>query len=92
MNLLRSIAIAFVGLLVIPLAGVDAGSEKVAFPANFRSGVLYQFLVEGAGVKTEYLLKGQTGTVVLKEPGVYQYGDTFYPAVESLRGVIEVRK
>jgi plastocyanin len=52
----------------------------------------HQFLVEGAGVKTEYLLKGQTGTVVLKEPGVYQYGDTFYPAVESLRGVIEVRK
>jgi len=52
----------------------------------------HQFLVEGADVKTEYLLKGQTGTVVLKEPGVYQYGDTFYPAVESLRGVIEVRK
>jgi len=52
----------------------------------------HQFLVEGAGVKTEYLLKGQTGTVVLKEPGVYQYGDTFYPATESLRGVIEVRK
>jgi plastocyanin len=52
----------------------------------------HQFLVEGAGVKTEYLLKGQTGTVVLKEPGVYQYGDTFYPATESLRGVLEVRK
>jgi plastocyanin len=52
----------------------------------------HQFLVEGAGVKTEYLLKGQAGTVVLKEPGVYRYGDTFYPAVESLRGVIEVRK
>lgn len=54
--------------------------------------VPHQFLVQGAGVKTEYLLKGQTGTVVLKEPGVYQYGDTFYPATESLRGVIEVRK
>ncbi len=52
----------------------------------------YQFLVEGAGVKTDYLLKGQTGTVVLKEPGVYHYGDTFYPATESLKGVIEVRK
>jgi plastocyanin len=51
----------------------------------------HQFLVEGAGVKTEYLLKGQTGAVVLKEPGVYKYGDTFYPATESLRGVIEVR-
>jgi len=54
--------------------------------------VAHQFFVEGAGVKTEYLLKGQTGTVVLKDPGVYQYGDTFYPATESLRGVIEVRK
>jgi len=52
----------------------------------------HQFLVEGAGMKTEYLLKGQTGTVVLKEPGVYKYGDTFYPATESLRGVIEVRR
>ncbi len=58
----------------------------------------HQFLVEGASMKTgarlktEYLLKGQTGTVVLKEPGIYQYGDTFYPNVESLRGVIEVRK
>jgi len=52
----------------------------------------HQFFVERAGMKTEYLLKGQTGTVVLKEPGVYQYGDTFYPAVESLRGVIDVRK
>jgi plastocyanin len=52
----------------------------------------HQFLVEGAGVKTDYLLKGQTGTVVLKEPGVYHYGDTLYPATESLKGVIEVRK
>jgi len=52
----------------------------------------HQFLVEGAGVKTDYLLKGQTGTVVLKEPGVYRYRDTFYPAVESLQGVLEVRK
>jgi hypothetical protein len=43
-------------------------------------------------VQTDYLLKGQTGTVVLKEPGVYHYGDTFYPATESLKGVIEVRK
>jgi plastocyanin len=52
----------------------------------------HQFLVEGAGVKTDYLLKGQTGTVVLKEPGVYRYRDTFYPAVESLQGVLEVRR
>src|SRR5580765_6181589 len=41
MNLLRCAAIALVGLLVIPLAGVDAGTEKVAFPANYKSGVLY---------------------------------------------------
>ena len=47
----------------------------------------HQFRVEGAEVKTEYLLKGQTGTVVLKEPGVYHYGDTFYPGVESLSEV-----
>src|SRR5258705_6414443 len=52
----------------------------------------HQFRVEGAEVKTEYLLKGQTGTVVLKEAGIYHYGDTFYPGVESLKGVIEVRK
>jgi plastocyanin len=54
--------------------------------------VPHQFLVEGAALKTGYLLKGQTGTVVLKEPGVYHYRDTFYPAVESLKGVLEVRK
>ncbi len=41
MNLLRCTAIALVGLVVIPLAQVDAGSEGVAFPANFKSGVLY---------------------------------------------------
>ena len=44
MNLLRCTAIALVVLLVIPLAGVDAGSEKVAFPANFKSGVLYNVI------------------------------------------------
>jgi hypothetical protein len=44
MNLLRCTAIALVGLLVIPLARVDAGSEKVAFPANFKSGVLYNVI------------------------------------------------
>jgi len=41
MNSLRCAAIALVGLLVIPVAGVDAGTEKVAFPANYKSGVLY---------------------------------------------------
>ena len=44
MNLLGCTAIALVVLLVIPLAGVDAGSEKVAFPANFKSGVLYNVI------------------------------------------------
>jgi len=29
----------------------------------------HQFLVEGAGL-TEYLLRGQTGTVVVNAPGV----------------------
>lgn len=52
----------------------------------------HQFLVEGADLKTEYLLKGQTGTVVVKSPGVYHYRDTFLPSVESLQGVLEVRK
>lgn len=52
----------------------------------------HQFLVEGTGWKTDYLLKGQTGTIVFKEPGVYHYRDTFYPAVESLKGVLEVSK
>ena len=44
MNLLGSVAIAFAGLLVIALAGVDPGSEKVAFPTNFKSGVLYNVI------------------------------------------------
>jgi plastocyanin len=52
----------------------------------------HQFLVEGTALKTDYLLKGQTGTVVVTEPGLYHYGDTFYPAAESLKGVVEVRK
>jgi hypothetical protein len=29
---------------------------------------------------------------IVPEPGVYRYRDTFYPAVESLQGVLEVRK
>jgi hypothetical protein len=44
MNLLRYAAIALVGLVAIPAARVDAGSEKVAFPANFKSGVLYNVI------------------------------------------------
>lgn len=52
----------------------------------------HQFVVDGAGVKTDYLLKGQTGTVVLNEPGLYHFGDTFYPAIESLKGSLEVVK
>src|SRR5215467_575685 len=39
MSLLRCTAI--VGLLVTPLVRMDASSEKVAFPANFTSGMLY---------------------------------------------------
>ena len=46
----------------------------------------HQFLVGGAALKTGYLLKGQTGTVVLKEPGVYHYRGTFYPALNSSKG------
>jgi plastocyanin len=52
----------------------------------------HQFLVEGAASKTGQTLKGQTATVIAKEPGVYHYRDTFYPAVESLKGALEVRK
>ena len=77
MNLLRCIAIALVGLVAIPISRVDAGSERVAFPANFKSGVLYNVIDRDDQ----------------KEPGAYQYGDTFYPAVESLREVsFDVRK
>ena len=52
----------------------------------------HQFLVEGTTVETDYLLKGQTGSVVLNQPGVYHYRDTFYPGVESLKGTIEVEQ
>jgi hypothetical protein len=41
---------------------------------------------------TDYLLKGQSGTVALGEPGVYQYRDTLHPNVVSLLGTIEVVK
>lgn len=50
----------------------------------------HQFIVEGAEIRTGYLLKGQTGTVIPKKAGVYSYRDTFLPAVESLKGVLEV--
>src|SRR5262249_37614120 len=53
--------------------------------------VAHQFLVRGVGVKTGYFLKGGTGTVIISQPGTYSYEDTFYPNVESLKGVIEVR-
>lgn len=52
----------------------------------------HQFLVEGTTLETDYLLKGQTGSVVLKQPGAYHYRDTFYPGVESLKGTIEVEQ
>src|SRR5205809_6998409 len=41
MNSLRCTAIALMCLFAIPVAPVDAGSERVAFPAAFKSGVLY---------------------------------------------------
>ena len=51
----------------------------------------HQFLVEGTGLKTDYLLKGQSGTIVIKAPGVYHYRDTFLPSVEALQGNLEVK-
>jgi plastocyanin len=51
----------------------------------------HQFLVEGTGLKTDYLVKGQSGTVVIKAPGVYRYRDTFLPSVEALQGDLEVK-
>jgi plastocyanin len=51
----------------------------------------HQFLVEGTSLKTDYLLKGQSGTVVIKAPGVYHYRDTFLPSVEALQGDLEVK-
>ena len=50
----------------------------------------HQFIVEGAALKTGYLLKGQAGTVIPNKPGVYSYRDTFLPAVDSLKGVLDV--
>jgi len=54
--------------------------------------VAHQFAIHGTAVTTAYFLKGGTGTIVLREPGIYSYEDTFYPNVEALKGVIEVRK
>jgi len=51
----------------------------------------HQLVVEGTGLKTDYLLKGQSGSVVIKEPGVYHYRDTFLPSVEALQGDLEVK-
>lgn len=50
----------------------------------------HQFVVERADLKTGYLLKGQAGTIIPKQPGVYFYRDTFLPTVDSLQGVLEV--
>jgi len=50
----------------------------------------HQFIVEGAALKTGYLLKGQAGTVIPNKPGVYSYRDTFLPTVDSLKGVLDV--
>ena len=44
MNSLRCTVIALATLVVIPFVRVDAGSETVAFPANFKSGVLYNVI------------------------------------------------
>ena len=52
----------------------------------------HQFLIESAGLATEYLLRGQTGTVVVNAPGVYRYRDTFLPSVEALQGILEVTR
>ena len=52
--------------------------------------VPHQLFVEGALLKTEYLLKGQAGTIIPNKPGVYFYRDKFLSDVDSLKGVIEV--
>ena len=68
---------------------VEAG-KPVAW-VNIDDAV-HQLAVEGTNLKTDYLLKGQSGTVVLSEPGVYRYKDTLHPNVASLLGTIEVAK
>jgi plastocyanin len=50
----------------------------------------HQFIVEGAALKTGYLVKGQAGTVIPNKPGVYSYRDTFLPTVDSLKGLLVV--
>jgi len=53
---------------------------------------VHQIVIEGTNLKTDYLLKGQSGTLILNEPGTYQYRDTLHPGVRSLMGTIEVKK
>ena len=67
-------------------------SVRVGTPVTWinTDDMPHQFVVERADLQTGYLLKGQAGTVVPKEPGVYFYRDTLLPAVDSLKGVLEV--
>ena len=67
-------------------------SVRVGMPVAWVNAddMPHQFLVEGTDLKTGYLLKGQTGTVTPTVPGVYYFRDSFLPAVQSLKGVLEV--
>ena len=45
MKLLHCAAVALVGISLITIAvRMEAGAEKVAFPANYKSGVLYNIV------------------------------------------------
>ena len=62
-----------------------------AYEADYFA-MFFAVAAEETNLKTDYLLQGQNGTVVLGEPGVYQYRDTLHPNVASLLGTIEVAK
>jgi hypothetical protein len=67
---------------------VDCGPRAVAALIN-TDDMPHQFIVENAELKIGYLSKGQAGTVFPKKAGLNFCRDTFLPAVESLKGVLD---
>ena len=61
----------------------DAGADKIAFPATYKDGVIYQV------AETDVLLKGQSASLTFKDPGVYSYNCALHP---NMKGAVEVKK
>src|SRR5262245_41157294 len=49
----------------------------------------HQVTVAGQPLKTDILLKGQSGTLTFKDPGVYSYNCALHP---NMKGAVEVKK